>query len=373
MKILLSGGHLTPALALLDYAVAQKQEVVFVGRLFTQEKNKQRSREEEEVRQRGVKFIPFSSGKIGETSALFLVFELPKVLWSFFVALRIFSTEKPTVFVSFGGYLAVPLMLAAWVCKVPIVTHEQTRSSGLANKFIARFAQAVAVSYEETIGLFPANKTYFIGNPIRRAVIEMKAPQPEWFLSKSGKPVLYITGGSQGSQVINMSVWQVLPKLVQDWVIIHQCGNPTTQMNYKLELEQRRRTLPVAHQSNYIVVEWLNEVEQAWVYRKAMGIITRAGANTVQELLLLAKPAIFIPLLFAHEDEQTKNAQAVVDSGSALLIPQKELSGEKLIATLSEFKRRYTTLVKQAKVNQKKFDLNADQRLYDLVQKVAKK
>jgi UDP-N-acetylglucosamine--N-acetylmuramyl-(pentapeptide) pyrophosphoryl-undecaprenol N-acetylglucosamine transferase len=372
MKILLSGGHLTPALALLEYALSQKDEVVFVGRLYAQEQTKQLGREKKEIEKRGVKFIPFSSGKIAGLTPWTVCIEIPKVILSFFRAFFILLKERPSVFVSFGGYLAVPLAVAAWVLHIPIVTHEQTRSSGMANKFIAHFASAVAVSYEETIQLFPQNKTHLIGNPIRKQVLNPKVQQPEWFDNKSNKPLLYITGGSQGSQIINMTVWQVLPKLAQEWMIIHQCGNPTTQMNYKMELEQRRKSLPVAHQANYIVSEWLTEEEQAWIYTHAQAIISRAGANTVQELLILGRPAIFIPLLFAHNDEQTKNAQAVVETGAALLLPQKELGAETFLATLSEFKKRYPSLLRKAKLNQKKFDVNADQRLYDLVQKVVR-
>lgn len=371
MKILLSGGHLTPALALLDYALGQHQEVVFVGRTFAQEQTKQLSREQQEVLQHGAKFISFSSAKITTTGILELTLLIPRLLLAFGQAMKIIQSEKPDVFVSFGGYLAVPLAIAAWIFRIPVITHEQTRSSGLANKFIAKFAKYVAISYEETMTSFPTQKTFFVGNPIRKQLLEKKNVQPSWLNTKSQKPLLYITGGSQGSQIINMTIWQVMPKLVQDWVVIHQCGNPTKQMNYRLELEQRQKALPLAHQKNYFVVEWVSAADLAWIYTHAKVIISRGGANTVQELLILGKPAIFIPLLIARDDEQLKNAQAVVETGAALLLPQKELNGENLLALLSEFKRSYPSLLKHAKQNQKKFDLNADQRLYDLVLKAA--
>lgn len=370
MKILLSGGHLTPALAFLDYALAQKQEVVFVGRLWAQEQGKQTSFEKQEVEKRNVRFIQFSSGKI--SPGLSLLVEGPKVLTSFWKARKIFQQEKPDVFVSFGGYLAVPLALAAWRAGVPIVTHEQTRSRGLANAVIAQFATEVAVSYPDTIQFFPAGKTVLVGNPVRQQIFQKNTPKPDWVTRDLHKPLLYITGGSQGAQVINSTAADVLPELTKDWIVIHQCGKPTHHINNFQKLEERRQSLPKEQQRNYMVREWLSDLEQAWVYGHAHGVLTRAGANTVQELLVLGKPAIFVPLLDARDDEQTKNARVMVDAGAALLIPQKELSGSRLLSTLTEFQDKYQILLHSAQHLQTKFDTTADQRLYEVVQKVAK-
>ena len=370
MKILISGGHLTPALAFLDYALLQKQEVVFVGRVFAQKQNQQLSREEQEVGKRNVTFIPFSSGKLNNATPWGALIAMPQICGATLHAWRIFKIEKPDIFVSFGGYLAAHLALVAFLCRVPIITHEQTRTSGLANKFIAWFATAIGVAYEESMSHFAANKTHMVGNPVRRNILDKHAPQPSWFNPKNQKPILYITGGSQGSQIINMTLWQVLPKLTPDWTIIHQCGSPTRTMNYKLELEQRRKSLPLTQQGDYYVFEWLNEAELAWIYRNVQCIIARAGANTVQELLVLGKPAIFVPLLHAHNDEQTKNALAVVESGAAMMISQKEFNGCSLLEAISDFQKHFAGMLRKAKQNQKNFDADADVRLYELVRKV---
>src|SRR5258708_2330619 len=200
MKILISGGHLTPALAFIDYALEQgKDECVFVGRRYAQVDQGQKSHEQDEARSRKVPFIPFNSGKFSSHSPLqflTLIFRLPlAVLW----ARRIFGREKPDLFLSFGGFLALPLAIAAFLRGTPIVTHEQTRVVGIANRFIAKIATAVAVGHRDTVILFPAEKTVWVGNPLRRHILNPHPRTPNWVIDQVTKPILYITGGSQGS------------------------------------------------------------------------------------------------------------------------------------------------------------------------------
>jgi UDP-N-acetylglucosamine--N-acetylmuramyl-(pentapeptide) pyrophosphoryl-undecaprenol N-acetylglucosamine transferase len=140
MKVLISGGHFTPALAFLDYALQQNDvEVVFVGREFTQVKSQQPSVEKEEVLRRKVKFIPFHSGKMSRPNIVELLGQFVQLLGGVVHAFQIINQEKPDVFVSFGSYIAVPLAFAAWVKRVPVVTHEQTRTAGVATKIIKFF------------------------------------------------------------------------------------------------------------------------------------------------------------------------------------------------------------------------------------------
>jgi|GEM_PF-259949 len=371
MKILISGGHLTPALAFIDYATKQgKDECIFVGRHYTQADRGQKSHEEDEVRSRNVRFIPFDSGKFSASSPLQLFtlsFRLPIAVLK---SLEIFGREKPDIFLSFGGYLALPLAFAAFLRGTPIVTHEQTHVVGIANKLIAKIATAVAVGYKDTLLLFPAKKTVWVGNPLRRNILNPHPQTPKWTINYGAKPILYITGGSQGSQFINMLVLQTLPQLTQEWYVVHQCGSPTKTMKYKEELEKRKKTLPASQQKYYFVSEWFTEEEQAWLYRNASAILSRAGANTVQEILAFGKPAIFIPLPHAHDDEQLRNAQVVVDAGAGMVIAQKNINASTFLLVLAQFKRRYQTLRKNARQHQKEYDIHADQRLYDLVKQV---
>jgi UDP-N-acetylglucosamine--N-acetylmuramyl-(pentapeptide) pyrophosphoryl-undecaprenol N-acetylglucosamine transferase len=371
MKILVSGGHLTPALALIDFVRQHTSDhVIFVGRLYSQTQQKQKAREQEEVEKRGVKFIPFQSGKFDDHSLLVRVFQFLLIGKGFFQALAIFSQEKPDVFVSFGGYLALPLAMSAYIKHVPIITHEQTRTAGVANRWIAKIATKVAVTFPETLHFFPKEKTVLTGNPIRQSIFEKNAAQPQWLEKKNSLPLLYITGGSQGSQMINTVVCDALPHVVQNWQVIHQCGNSTLELHYKEDLEKARALLPKNLQDNYVVREWLSEAEQSWIYHYADGVISRAGANTVQELAFFAVPTIFIPLPYTHGDEQEKNASALVKEGGALLISQEKLTTGALLQALDTLKKNAKTFTKQAQAYRQQLIMDGDKKLYTLVQEV---
>lgn len=346
MKLLLSGGHLTPALAFVDFLQQQHPQdtLVFVGRIYSKAGSQQLSQEKSEMEKRGITFIPFSSTKLSQNTLLQKIISLPRLLVSTVVALKIFASHKPDLFLSFGGYLAVPLTLAAWVMRVPVITHEQTRTAGVANSIIAQFAQVIALSYTESLEYFSKYKTMVTGSLIRKSVLNKTAPLPNFLKKQPSKPILYITGGSQGSEILNNTIAQITNTLVKDWFVIHQCGKPTKNRNYFKELQQMKQQLPLALKKNYVVREWVSDTELAWIYAHAHCIVSRAGANTTQEIALARVPAILIPLPFSHNDEQYKNAQALADNKQAILLEQKHLTPETLLSNIdmiTKFSRKY--------------------------------
>ncbi len=375
MKILISGGHLTPALSFIDFAQSNNEkndEIVFVGRKFSQSKLEQRSVEREEITKRGIQFIEFDSGKLSASDPFSLVQQFLKLLTSFFQAKKIIVAQKPDLFLSFGGYLALPLALAAWWQGVPILTHEQTAAPGTANKFIAKFAQKVAVSFPETAKEFPAGKVVVTGNPIRSKIWSKKFEKPEWAEKPAQKPLLYITGGSQGSQAINNVVKALLPKLLEEWDIIHQCGRANTLLDYAADLEKAKKELPKELQAHYTIREqWITEDELGWVYSHAWAMISRAGANTLQEVIRAEVPTIFVPLAHAHHDEQVKNAQTLVQKGAAILVLQKDLDEAHLTEALNELKKNHQELKNHLTEISSRTPWNADQLLYNLVHTLA--
>jgi UDP-N-acetylglucosamine--N-acetylmuramyl-(pentapeptide) pyrophosphoryl-undecaprenol N-acetylglucosamine transferase len=331
MKILIPGGHLTPALAVIDFILANQpnDQIVFCGRLFSQDSTKQKSQEEAEITQRQIPFRVFSAPRWDYTTlSIKLVYPVALVI-AVLRGLLICWQEKPDVLLSFGGYMAVPLALAATVLRIPIVTHEQTRSMGAANQFIAKLAKKVAVSFPESAAKIPAKKVVVTGNPLRTALLTPQ-PKPAWLETDTTRPIIYVTGGNQGSEIINVTIQQGLKSFVRDWVVIHQCGNPTQARHYREELEQAKSKLPVSARNRYHVREWLSETELGWIYQHASVVVSRAGANTVQELAVHHVPSILIPLPFAHGDEQLLNAHFLADVGGALILPQKELNPRSL-------------------------------------------
>lgn len=368
MKILISGGHLTPALALIDFIHEKynKDEVVFVGRIYSQNDLKQLAQEKNEIEKRDIKFIHLNAAKTVKNKPaqhkLFFPFLLTK---SVFSAIAIFLKEKPDVFVSFGGYLAIPLSIAAKLTRTKILTHEQTHAAGFANQFIAKLADEVAISYPSSQAYFPQTKTHLTGNPIRSELLSPGSTQPKWISQKSLQPILLITGGSQGAEAINRIVGLSLLDLTQKWTVIHLCGSSNLKSDYKQQLDQIRRKLPSKQQQHYFVKEWASGAEMSWIYDQTHAAISRAGANTVMELTVKNIPTIFIPLPNSHHDEQLKNAQELSNQGAALLLIQDNLSPQKLIKQVEQLENNYEKILKN--LQSIKRSTNAADKIYQLL------
>lgn len=373
MRILISGGHLTPALAFIEYIRESHPEVeiFFAGRKYSRKKDKQLSQEQEEVSKFGVTYIPFQSGKLGRGNITEKILNGVELTAATIRASFILPKYRPDVFVSFGGYLAVPLAIAAWMWRVPIITHEQTRAAGIANKLIAKIATKIALSFPESQSFYPANKTVLTGNPVRKAILTDSNEAPDWYSTSTQKPLLYVTGGSQGSEIINTTLSRALPTILKDWSVIHQCGRSTKHRNYQQELEKASRKLTRQKSGRYFVRPWISESELAWIYTNAAAIVSRAGANTTTEITMRRVPAILVPLPFSHNDEQLLNAKAISDTGGALLVLQKNFNTKTLLTALD-------TMLQKPKSFRKKLQLiesdhrSAAENLYNLTQQVIK-
>lgn len=354
MKILTTGGHLTPALAFIDYVMSQEQsdvEFVFLGRAFSQIENEQRSHESRAIAKRNIRFIAFQSGKLSYRSPLQLFMQARLVLVGLMQSIKIIAAEKPDVIVLFGGYLAVPVAIASWLKRIPVVTHEQTAVASLSNQIVGIFSKKIAVSYRSSLAQFPKTKTVVTGNLLRHKLEEKNPTVPSWYNPSQKYPLLYITGGNQGSQVINATISQILPQLTKEWSVIHQCGAPTKKTNYRLQLQDEMSRLSKPAQHRYSVQEWIAEEELAWIYKYAAVVISRAGANTVFELQNFGIPAILIPLPFSHKQEQLKNAEQAVKSGGSIMLTQNRLTPESLLAALKKISLNRTARRKKIQLN----------------------
>jgi len=356
MKVLFCGGHLTPALAMIDFLQAQQKEVsiIFYGREYSSTKEKQLSQEATELAKRQVKFVKFN----GSRHSLLNLFYVIKAGY-------LLSQDRPDIFMAFGGYLSLPIAIACFILKIPVLTHEQTRIAGQSNLFISKFAKKVAISHQSSAKFFPAAKTVVTGNPLRAQLLKTAAA-PSWAQNlPKNKKLLFITGGNQGSLIINQSVAKLMSSLVKDWKVIHACGNSTQKSNYQADLEQLRIKLNPTEQKSYLIRAWLTGEELAWVYQHASAVISRAGANTINELLYFSLPSILIPLPFAKGNEQLLNAKYVADHGGAILLPQKQLNAANLSKNLEQLKKYHHSFKEQlVKI---KVDSQAAAKLWQIV------
>lgn len=323
MKILVTGAHFTPAVAVIEELKKYKDiRIVYVGRKTTLEGDNTKSQESKILPTLGVKFIPLISGRLQRTFTIYTIPSLLKIPFGFIQAVYIILKEKPDVILSFGGYVAVPVIFAGWLFSIPIIIHEQTLVTGLANKISSFFADKIALSFN--IGNFK-KPTIFTGNPIRETVLRPSNNLPSDYqkifnTAKQKKlPVLLVTGGSQGSHIINTTIEESLGKLSEIACIIHITGD--NKFNDFERLEKRQNEF-------YQVKKWIGE-EYGSILSKADLVISRAGINTLTELAFLAKPALVIPIPF--QKEQSQNAKYFEEIGLARILPQSKLSGKSLL------------------------------------------
>ena len=327
--ILVTGGHITPALATIEAVRARYPDwkIIFVGRKTSIEGSRVFSEEYTLVNALGIPFISLVAGRIKRDGSLWTLWSLIKIPVGFIQAFFILVIHHPTMVLSFGGYIAVPIVVAAWCLRIPIVTHEQTTHVGLANRFISRLATRTCVSFPNTAGLIGKNVTV-TGLPMRRKVFVASTKAP--FRIPSDKPMIFITGGSTGSVSVNTIVFQALETLLASYIVVHQVG--------RISLEQAtlvKNALPVALQERYISVPYLDEQSYTWVLDHAALVVGRSGANTVMELAARGAIALFVPLPWASGNEQYTNAKYMETAGSAHVIQQRNLTRDVLISTIN--------------------------------------
>lgn len=367
-KILITGGHLTPALAFIDHVRSTQTalDFVFVGRRFAQVDNQQESWEKQEIENRKIKFVTFEATKTRSFQ--------PKTFYqSFLQAKKILIEEKVSLLLSFGGYLALPFALAARSLHLPIITHEQTRVLGRANRLIAPLAQVLAVSFANT-SFFYRGKTVVTGNPLRPEIFHSQVKKPLWLKNPQNLPLLYVSGGSQGSKIINQNFIPLVKQLSQKFFIIHQIGRASSHRqplqeikNYLIKKDCLLTDLP-----NYYPRDFLSATELAYLYPRCELAIARAGANTVAELSAFAIPTLYIPLPFANYQEQRKNAQFLVERGAALLLEQTDLNEDKLSSAIEQLQKQKTSLRKNLSARQQTHR-QAAAKLLTVVKKVLAK
>lgn len=327
MKILLTGTHFTPAVAVIEVLKKHDSEIelVYVGRKTTREGDSSLSVESQVIPKLGVKFVPLTTGRLQRSFTLYTIPSLLKVPFGLVQAWWILLKEQPDVVVSFGGYVGLPVVLAAWTLSIPVLVHEQTLVSGLANIISNWFANKVAVTFPTKI---KSANVVLTGNPLRSEILHPDAPDSlkNFFSSakRSGKKVVLVTGGNQGAHTINLAVEKSLDQLLKDYYVIHQTGDSSFQ-DYE--------RLSSVKESNYLVTKFINN-GMGYCMKNADVVISRAGINSLIELAYYKTPAVVIPLPFVSRNEQVVNAKYFSQLGLVEVVEQKQLSPETLITGL---------------------------------------
>jgi len=228
----------------------------------------------------------------------------------------------PDLIFSRGGFGSIPAVISGWLLGIPIFLHESDAVPGLANRFLARFALEIFVSFPKTL-YFPQDKMILVGNPIRREILEGSKAEAKTLFKLSGeKPVILILGGSQGAQRINDKILEILPEILKDFEILHQCG----EKNFAEVRAEARVTINKDLEKYYHLFPFLKEEELKQAYAGCDLIVSRAGSGTIFEIAALGKPAILIPLPEAAQKHQLNNAYVYAERGAAVVLEEENFT-----------------------------------------------
>ena len=313
-----TGGHTSPGLAVAAALRARGVACAWIGSVAGLEARR--------APQAGIPYHAIRTGKLRRALAWQNV---PDVFVNapagVAQAWRVLRRLRPRVVFATGGFVALPVALAAALVRVPVVVHEQTAVPGLANRVAARVARRVAVTFEQSASYFGATPTVVTGNPLRPELRHgHRAAALEQFGFDPALPFVYVTGGAQGSHAINRAIGDALPDVLPHTQCLHQCGdNPTT--GDREWLQGRRAALAPGLAARYALRPWVGD-ELADVYAAVALVVSRAGAGTVNECCQLGLPALYVPLPSAAGDEQTANAKLVARAGGCAVLPQSGMT-----------------------------------------------
>lgn len=329
-KIIMTGGgtagHVTPNLALVPKLKENDFEVKYIGSKDGIEK--------EIIKDADIPYYEISSGKLRRYFDVKNFSDPFKVMKGVLDASKILSKEKPDIIFSKGGFVAVPVVIAASMKKIPVVSHESDLTPGLANKLSAPFCNKLCVTFRESLKYIKDNKGVLTGTPIRREIFEgskIKGKQICGF--KDDKEILLIVGGSLGSQNINNAIRNDINELLKDFNIIHLCGKGNVDNSLK-------------NKDGYVQFDYVKE-DLTHLLAAADLIVSRAGANVIFELLALKKPTLLIPLSRkSSRGDQILNANSFEKEGFSLVLDEDEmLEKNNILEKIKELRNKKQELI----------------------------
>ncbi|MFC1700590.1 undecaprenyldiphospho-muramoylpentapeptide beta-N-acetylglucosaminyltransferase [Patescibacteria group bacterium] len=360
-----TGGHITPIIAVakeLKKNYPHELEMYFIGAKGPYGFSNILEKE-------GIKTKFIISGKFRRYFSIKLFSDLFKIPIGFCQSLWNVFALMPDVIFSKGGYGSLPIVIAGWIYRIPIITHESDTIPGIATRLGGKFSKRIAVSFSKAEDFFPPEKTALIGLPIRSEIFEscQSARQEDRELAKnvfgisSQKPVILAIGGSQGSQQIDQIILEILPQLFGKYEVIHQCSSKEYN-NIKKETDSIE---------NYYLFPFLNENQLKSAFILADVIISRAGATSIFEIAACGKPSILIPLPNSAFNHQRENAFAYAKTGAAIVIEQVNLTPNILLNEISKIIND-SDLAKRIGDNAKNFAIiEAGQKIAEEIIKLA--
>ncbi len=351
-KIVLTGGgtagHVTPNIALLPKLKESGYEISYIGSYTGMEKQL--------IEEQNIPYYGISSGKLRRYFDIKNFSDPFKVLKGFGQAVGLLRKLKPDVVFSKGGFVSVPVILAARFLHIPAIIHESDLTPGLANKIAIPAAYKICCNFPETIPYLPQGKAVLSGSPIRQELLTGNRLSALTLCNFTAeKPVILAVGGSSGSKVLNNALRAVLPKLLKNYQIIHLCGKGNLDAS-------------LGSTTGYAQFEYAKS-ELSDMFALADIVISRAGANSICELLALHKPNILIPLsASASRGDQILNAKSFEKQGFSYVLEEENLTSDTLLDAVNHVEAN-----KQSYINamQKSKQLDSIDTIIGLIEEAA--
>jgi UDP-N-acetylglucosamine--N-acetylmuramyl-(pentapeptide) pyrophosphoryl-undecaprenol N-acetylglucosamine transferase len=332
--IVITGTHHTPAIEIIKLLKLDplfNWEIHYIGHLTSRDTHLNNTI----IPMLKTNFHHISCGKFHRQSLLSTLSGIPLIITGFFQSIKLINQIKPDIVISFGGYVSVPVIITSFLFRIPSITHEQTLTISLATKINSYFVKKIALSFDNYSQYkhFPASKVIVTGNPIRTEIFKNTSPlfsHLETAIKK--KPLIYVTGGSQGSEFINRLIVNNLPKLTK-FTIIHQTG--------QTDLPKISKQIKKLGYKNYFPISYVDYNNIGWVLNHCAFVISRSGANSCLDLHVLNKKAILIPLPIAQQNEQLLNALWLQKNhpNQILIINQADINSKLLLNAVNKLSK----------------------------------
>lgn len=306
-----TAGHVTPNIAMIPKLKELGYKISYIGSYDGMERKL--------IEELDIPYYGISSGKLRRYFDWKNFTDPFRVIKGFGEAKTLLKHLKPDIVFSKGGFVTVPVVIAAKQCKIPVILHESDMTPGLANRLCLSSATKICCNFPETKDNLPAEKAVITGTPIRQELLTGSREKALAFTGLSGKkPVISIMGGSLGSVVVNDAVRSILPDLLSDFDVIHLCG-------------KGKKDESLTSTKGYCQYEYIQK-ELADLFALSDLVISRAGANAICEITALKKPNILIPLSAkASRGDQILNARSFEKQGFSVVIDEEELNDQTLL------------------------------------------
>ena len=309
-----TAGHVTPNIALIPKLKEAGYKISYIGSYDGMERKL--------IEDLGIPYYGISSGKLRRYFDPKNFSDPFRVVKGYFEAKKLLKKLKPNVVFSKGGFVSVPVVLAAKACKVPALIHESDMTPGLANKLCIPSAAKVCCNFPETVQYLPQQKAVLTGSPIRKELLQgNKLAGLNLCHFNTEKPVILVVGGSTGAVHVNEAVRSILPELLKDFQVVHLCG--------KGKMDDSLNGTP-----GYVQFEYISE-QMRDLFAISSIVISRAGANAICELLALKKPNLLIPLSAnASRGDQILNANSFKEHGYSMVLTEEDMNKDTLLAAV---------------------------------------